>query len=84
MRTPVVSYTVNSTLDGKAIAFGENFRQALHKADGSAELHTYVNYAHGDETLQEMYGYDAWRAARLKTLKGKYDPEGRFDFYAPI
>ena len=75
---------MNSTLDSKAIAFGENFRQALHKADGSAELHTYVNYAHGDETLQEMYGYDAWRAARLKTLKEKYDPEGRFDFYAPI
>jgi hypothetical protein len=71
-------------LDQKAIAFGDNFRLALHKADESAEMHTYVNYAHGDETLQETYGYEAWRLDRLKTLKKKYDPEGHFDFYAPI
>lgn len=47
-------------------------------------MHTYVNYAHGDENLQELYGYEAWRVARLKTLKRKYDPEGHFSFYAPI
>lgn len=48
-------------------------------------MHTYVNYAHGDETLEELYGYDhAWRVARLKLLKDKYDPTGKFDFYAPI
>ncbi|RDW63408.1 hypothetical protein BP6252_10953 [Coleophoma cylindrospora] len=82
--TPVVSYAVNSTLDSKAIEFGDNFRQALHEADGSAELHTYVNYAHGDETLQETYGYEAWRLARLQTLKKKYDPDRKFSFYAPI
>ncbi|KFY10802.1 hypothetical protein V492_04835 [Pseudogymnoascus sp. VKM F-4246] len=82
--TPVVSYSVNSTLDSSAIAFGNNLREALHKADGSAEMHTYVNYAHGDENLQELYGYEAWRVARLKTLKRKYDPEGHFSFYAPI
>jgi len=75
---------VNSTLDAKAIAFGDNFRQALHIADGSSEMHTYVNYAHGDETLQETYGYEPWRVARLQTLKSKYDPKGQFDFYAPI
>ena len=26
----------------------------LHEADGSSELHAYVNYAHGDETLQDV------------------------------
>lgn len=80
----MVSYSVNSTLDANAIAFGESFRQALHEADGSAELHTYVNYAHGDESLEEMYGYEAWRVTRLRELKAKYDPFGKFDFYAPI
>lgn len=75
---------MNSTLDSYAIAFGDNLREALHKADGSAEMHTYVNYAHGDENLQELYGYEAWRVARLKSLKRKYDPEGHFSFYAPI
>ncbi|KFY48029.1 hypothetical protein V495_01670 [Pseudogymnoascus sp. VKM F-4514 (FW-929)] len=82
--TPVVSYPVNSTLDSYAIAFGDNLRKALHKADGSTEMHTYVNYAHGDETLQELYGYEAWRVSRLESLKSKYDPKGHFSFYAPI
>lgn len=80
----MVSYTVNKTLDAYAIAFGESFRQALHEADGSDELHTYVNYSHGNETLEELYGYEDWRIERLKTLKDKYDPTGQFDFYAPI
>ncbi|KAH8673621.1 FAD-dependent oxygenase [Xylariales sp. PMI_506] len=82
--TPVVSYALNSTLDSRAITFGEGLRQALHEADGSAELHAYVNYAHGDESLQEMYGYESWRLARLKALKEKYDPNNQFGFYAPI
>ncbi|KIM94075.1 hypothetical protein OIDMADRAFT_136488 [Oidiodendron maius Zn] len=82
--TPVVSYLVNSSLDSHATAFGENLREALHNASGSAEMHAYVNYAHGEETLQELYGYEAWRLARLETLKTKYDPEGHFDFYSPI
>lgn len=47
-------------------------------------MHTYVNYAHGDETLQELYGYEAWRVSRLESLKSKYDPKGHFSFYAPI
>lgn len=82
--TPVVSYAVNKSLDAKAIAFGDSFRQALFNASGMSQMHTYVNYAHGDETLQEVYGYEAWRQYRLKSLKTKYDPKGKFDFYEPI
>lgn len=75
---------MDSKLDARATAFGENLRRTLHETDVSSEMHTYVNYAHGDETLQELYGYDPWRVARLTHLKDKYDPMGRFDFYAPI
>ncbi|KAK6073257.1 FAD-dependent oxygenase [Seiridium cupressi] len=82
--TPVISYAVNKTLDDKSIEFGNGLRQALHAADRSTELHAYVNYAHGDETLQEVYGFEAWRLARLQTLKEKYDPMNRFGFYTPI
>ncbi|KAH8645772.1 putative FAD-dependent oxygenase [Xylariales sp. PMI_506] len=82
--TPVVSYAVNTTLNDHAIAFGEGIRQVLHKGNGGSELHAYVNYAHGDETLQEMYGYEPWRIARLKSLKHKYDPGNRFRFFGPI
>jgi FAD/FMN-containing dehydrogenase len=77
-------YTPNATLDSIAIKFGKEVRRMLHEADGSTELHAYVNYAHGDETLQEMYGYEDWRQQKLKALKKEYDPHGKFNFYAPI
>jgi len=59
-------------------------RKALLDGSGSKELHAYVNYAFGDETLQEMYGFETWRVPRLRGLKKKYDPDGRFNYYAPI
>jgi hypothetical protein len=65
-------------MDTKAIAFGNSLRQTLHDASGSNELHVYINYAHGDESLQEVYEYEPWRVSRLKALKGKYDPEDNF------
>lgn len=43
-----------------------------------------MNYAFGDETMEEVYGYDAGRGERLRGLKRKYDGGGRFDFYEPI
>ena len=49
-----------------------------------AEMHAYVNYAHGDESLAEMYGHQAWRLERLRKLKKEYDPQNRFGFYSPI
>jgi hypothetical protein len=55
-------------------------------ADSSSEdkLSTYVNYAYGDESLEELYGFEMWRLEKLKKLKGVYDPENRLRFYAPI
>lgn len=82
--SPVIIYVPNAKLDSIAIQFGKDVRQILHEADGSAELHAYVNYAHGDETLQQIYGYEDWRQERLKSLKMEYDPFGKFSFYAPI
>jgi hypothetical protein len=77
-------YTPNSTLDATAIKAGKELRQILHDADESSELHAYVNYAHGDETLQEVYGFEEWRQQRLKVLKAEYDPSGKFNYYVPI
>jgi len=36
----------------------------------------YVNFAHGDETLDVVYGDSL---ARLKTIKKKVDPLNRFN-----
>lgn len=59
-------------------------RKAVVEGSGSDKLHAYVNYATGEESLREVYGYEPWRQRKLKDLKKKYDPEGRFNFYVPI
>lgn len=77
-------YKPNSTLDPIAIQAGKNLRKIIFEGEESLKFHAYVNYAHGDETLQEMYGYEDWRQEKLRQLKSLYDPKGRFSFYAPI
>ena len=82
--SPLMVYAPNAALDPIAAAFGKAARAILYGYSGSRELHAYVNYAHGDETLQQLYGYDLWRQTKLQALKKLYDPMGYFDFYAPI
>ena len=53
-------------------------RRTLKATSGSPELHAYVNYAHGGETMEEMYGTELWRLERLRVPKEQYDLEGRF------
>ncbi|KAI1145824.1 hypothetical protein F4825DRAFT_467027 [Nemania diffusa] len=71
-------------LDETAVNFGKDLRQILYVGSQREELHTYVNYAFGDETTQNWYGYEQWRQHRLSALKKTYDPMGKFSFYAPI
>lgn len=73
----------NKTLDAQAQKWGEKIRDAAY-GDKVKQKSVYVNYAKGSESLQAMYGYEGWRQERLKMLKRKYDPKGRFSFYAPI
>ncbi|KAI1060343.1 hypothetical protein LB506_011044 [Fusarium annulatum] len=83
--TPYILYKPNVTLDGLAQEHGEKLRRHLLEASGDPEhLRAYVNYAHGFESLEEMYGHEPWRIEKLKALKKKWDPENRMRFYAPI
>jgi hypothetical protein len=59
-------------------------RRTLKATSGSPELHAYVNYAHGDETMEEMYGTELWGLEKLRALKEQYGLEGGFSYYAPI
>jgi hypothetical protein len=77
-------YSPNSTLDVTAIKAGKELRRILHDADESSELYAHVNYAHGDETLEEVYGFEELRQQHLKVLKAEYDPSGMFNYYVPI
>lgn len=74
----------NEALDAEAEEHGSRLRNIIYEGSGSPELHTYVNYAHGDEPLQAVYGYEPWRLERLRHLKKKYDPKGRFSFFEPF
>ncbi|KAK4448818.1 hypothetical protein QBC34DRAFT_300590 [Podospora aff. communis PSN243] len=81
---PLIQYTPDGpALDAEAKALGNELRSILHQGSGRAQMHTYVNYAYGDEQKAEWYGHEKWRLDRLKALKRKYDPRGRFNFYAP-
>lgn len=85
LAAPLVSYnSTDAAIDEKAGALGVQLREILRDGSGRAELHSYVNYAFGDETPAEWYGAENWRQKKLKALKEKYDPEGKFSFYAPI
>ncbi|KAH8700706.1 putative FAD-dependent oxygenase, partial [Talaromyces proteolyticus] len=82
---PVIVYdnkAKNPELDAKAIAFREKLRQILFAASDQTELHAYTNYAAGGDKKENWYGFEPWRLQKLEALKKKYDPEGKFNYYA--
>jgi hypothetical protein len=69
-----------------AYAYIQALRNALFRGVDHSDAerrHSYVNYASGDESRQELYGYDG-RLGRLAELKKVWDPENRFGFYNPV
>lgn len=90
LMAPVVIWDASTLKSGQAekaertaLKFGKEMREALVKGDGG-DLRAYVNYAHGDESLEAMYGCEEWRLEELRRLKREWDPRGRFGWYAPI
>lgn len=70
-----------------AHAFASAMKTALYTGidqSSSDKRHCYVNYASGEESRPEMYGYEEWRLAKLERLKRIWDPKNRFGFYNPI
>lgn len=82
---PLITYKPGGKdLDKKAAKLGNKLRDILREDSESKDLRAYVNYAYGDETQKAVYGHEQWRQHKLRQLKKKYDPEGKFNFYAPI
>ena len=85
LAAPLIIYgPTDKARDADAQQLGNKLREIIREGTGSKELHTYVNYAFGNEGPKSWYGYETWRQDRLKSLKAKYDPKGKFSFYAPI
>jgi hypothetical protein len=82
LASPVIIY-FDSALDDEAVKAGQELREiAMEYKPGP--LNAYVNYTHGDETVEDWYGHERWRIERLVSLKKKYDPNNRLEYYAPI
>ena len=44
-------------------------------------VHSYINFAHGDEALDVVYGPNL---QRLQALKKEYDPKNVFNHWFPL
>lgn len=85
LAAPLITYnSTGSTIDCQAKQLGEQLRKILYRGTRLPHIRAYVNYAYGDESPRELYGNESWRQNKLKALKSKYDPEGKFSFYAPV
>jgi fumiquinazoline A oxidase len=62
----------------------QTVRNACAATSGYGKLRVYQNYAHGDEPLAAMYGYEKGRLQKLQCLKAKYDPNDVFKGYHGI
>jgi hypothetical protein len=82
---PLIIYApTDAARDAEVKALGEKLREIVRVGTGSSELHAYVNYSYGTEGPKSWYGYETSKQDKLKALKKKYDPKGKFSFYAPI
>ncbi|KAI1210834.1 FAD binding domain-containing protein [Annulohypoxylon truncatum] len=66
----------DSSLDAKAAAFGNTARDLLRSTSGLPRNQTYVNFGHGDEELEVVYGDSL---TRLRSIKRQYDPKNVFN-----
>lgn len=58
--------------------FAREVRQDLAAESGYPDLSVYVSYAHGDETVEQVYGKD--KLPRLVGLKKRWDPNNVFAY----
>ncbi|KAI0116553.1 hypothetical protein GGR51DRAFT_546059 [Nemania sp. FL0031] len=68
--------------DDEAEELAREIRSDFAATSGYPELAVYVSYAHGDESLEQIYG--STKLPRLTALKKEWDPSNVFGFNNPI
>ncbi|KAI1503405.1 FAD binding domain-containing protein [Biscogniauxia marginata] len=76
-----IPWYAESSLDDKANEFGQRVRSYWAASAGTEAPSSYINFAHGDEPLDQIYGSSL---PRLQQLKQKYDPKKRFNQWFPL
>ncbi|KAH8661083.1 FAD binding domain-containing protein [Ilyonectria robusta] len=71
----VIPWYEDTSLDTAALTFGSKVRDIWSFSASPTVNPTYINFAHGDESLSAIYGSSL---GRLRTLKKKYDPTNVF------
>ncbi|KAI0398686.1 hypothetical protein F4802DRAFT_592432 [Xylaria palmicola] len=79
----IFAYTNATTqLAEAANNMGREIRSDFVATSGYQDLAVYVNYAYGDESLEQIYGER--KLPRLAALKAKWDPENVFAYNNPL
>ncbi|KEY67090.1 hypothetical protein S7711_07065 [Stachybotrys chartarum IBT 7711] len=68
--------------EAAAIAAGSQIRSDFAETSGYGGLAAYMNFAQGDETVEEIYGER--NLPRLASLKATWDPENVFRYHFPL
>ncbi|KAH7123628.1 FAD binding domain-containing protein [Dendryphion nanum] len=77
----VLPWYTDKALDREAETFAEKVRSIWSFTRDPKRNPTYINFAHGDEELEAIYGE---HLPRLRKLKSKWDPKGVFDQWFEI
>lgn len=77
----VIPWYTDASLDGEAEAFASKVRDIWSYSPSAVANPTYINFAHGDETPEAVYGSSL---TRLRELKKKWDPLGAFNQWFPV
>ena len=72
----------NTTVAKASAALGAELRNDFAATSGYPGLAVYVNYAHGDEPLESIYG--AEKLPRLAALKKTWDPNNVLPYHLAI
>lgn len=69
---------INQDTVRNGAVLGRELRDDWIETSGYSELAMYVNYAHGDETIEQKYSRD--KLPHLVALKKEWDPTNVFRF----
>jgi len=76
-----LTWQPGSSVAGPSNDLGVQLRKDFAATSGYSGLSVYVNYAHGDESAETIYGS---KLPRLAALKKKWDPNNAFAFNNPL